>query len=567
MNLNKTELISRCKAGDRHALDLLYQQYRSGLLKICKQYTKDDNVAEDLMHDAFVVILTSLDKLKQTDKLETWMTSIVKNVAYHYRQHVKKELETLQQMAEENKTTTEETPTPNLDDLQLLITQLPQGYQQVFRLSVFEGLSHQEISELLGIAPHSSSSQLFHAKRMLRLLIKQSWMLIILLVAIPMAVWYLCKKNPTDEHHPTISKPVSKQQPPTSVDVPKEQPILLQTSSPSPIYQKCNDTMTEWKPHKSEILPADVAVLSDSIPNQPKDSIYISQIETAQTEKEESRKDTIIYPQTPWQPIEDINSCHVVKANRSWKVSLAYNGRLGRDENYITATTIGNITSGVVVASTTTNQFSNWIDYHYYLNTNPSIQNDPEVHSLIKIASQNTYINNGKIVARYEHQLPITLQLMLSRQLSRKVSIETGISYTQLNSTITTGSTNANIQERQNLRFLGIPIRFGWQWYNNSHFTLYTSIGPMLELPIHRTVGVRHFENGCYTFQKEVSPSVPLQWSFSLGVGGQYNVTQYLGIYLEPSVQYFFNEGSGIKTYRTEHPFEFTLPFGFRFHW
>ena len=121
MNLNKTELISRCKAGDRHALDLLYQQYRSGLLKICKQYTKDDNVAEDLMHDAFVVILTSLDKLKQTDKLETWMTSIVKNVAYHYRQHVKKELETLQQMAEENKTTTEETPTPNLDDLQLLI--------------------------------------------------------------------------------------------------------------------------------------------------------------------------------------------------------------------------------------------------------------------------------------------------------------------------------------------------------------------------------------------------------------------------------------------------------------
>ena len=112
------------------------------------------------MHDAFVVILTSLDKLKQTDKLETWMTSIVKNVAYHYRQHVKKELETLQQMAEENKTTTEETPTPNLDDLQLLITQLPQGYQQVFRLSVFEGLSHQEISELLGIAPHSSSSQL-----------------------------------------------------------------------------------------------------------------------------------------------------------------------------------------------------------------------------------------------------------------------------------------------------------------------------------------------------------------------------------------------------------------------
>ena len=44
---------------------------------------------------------------------------------------------------------------------------------KVFRLAVLDGLSHKEIAALLGIAPHSSSSQLTHAKAMLRRLITQ----------------------------------------------------------------------------------------------------------------------------------------------------------------------------------------------------------------------------------------------------------------------------------------------------------------------------------------------------------------------------------------------------------
>ena len=81
--MEATELISRCKAGERQALNLLYQQYKPQLLNICRQYTKEDDVAEDLLHDAFVVIFTSLDRLENDDKLEAWMYAIVRNVGYH----------------------------------------------------------------------------------------------------------------------------------------------------------------------------------------------------------------------------------------------------------------------------------------------------------------------------------------------------------------------------------------------------------------------------------------------------------------------------------------------------
>ena len=149
----KGQLISRCKAGERQALDLLYQQYRPQLLNICRQYTNDDSVAEDLLHDAFVVILTSLDKLRSDDKLESWMTSIVRNVGYHYRNHLAREQATLQQIRKECEGEMGTILSPDYEQLQALVSQLPQGCQQVFRLSVFEGLSHQEISQLLGTMP------------------------------------------------------------------------------------------------------------------------------------------------------------------------------------------------------------------------------------------------------------------------------------------------------------------------------------------------------------------------------------------------------------------------------
>ena len=89
----------------------------------------------------------------------------------------------------------------------------------------------------------------------------------------------------------------------------------------------------------------------------------------------------------------------------------------------------------------------------------------------------------------------------------------------------------------------------------------------MLELPIKSAVDISHIVNGICTFQKEASLDVPCQLSGSLGLGLQYDFTSHFGVYLEPNLQYFFNDGSDLKTYRTEHPLQITLPIGIRFRW
>ena len=535
----------------------LYQQYRPKLLNICKEYAGEDDVAEDLLHDAFVIILTSLDKLEDPEKIESWMTAIVRNVGYHYRQHLNKEQSALQRFAQERPETAETNQAPDYDELQSLVSQLPQGYQQVFRLSVFEGLSHQEISQLLGIAPHSSSSQLAHAKRMLRALIRQSWVLFLLLIAIPTAVWKLLQKEEPTEQPATARKTSS-------------EPHL-----PEPVVEKPNDKpvyATVGKRPSSSLVnyQTEAVVQPDSIPYQMIEEETDTLTETAQ--EEESPRDTLIYQPLP--PLPSNEEYHLTVTTKSepsdkWDLKLAYNGQIGQRDDYLAATTVGKGSFDAATNSQipTEDAYDNWFVYNYYLSNSPYVSDDPETRSLINIATQNSAVNGGKMEAQYEYQLPITIQVLLSRQLSQRLSFETGLSYTRLSSTINTGSSQAYIQERQRIHYLGVPFRLGWQWYSKAHLSLYSSAGLMLELPIRSITDVNHISNGSTTYHSESTLNAPNQLSTTLGIGLQYDFTPHLGIYLEPSLQYFFDDGSDIKTYRTEHPLSVTLPLGIRFRW
>ena len=560
--LTKSQLISRCKAGERQALDLLYQQYRPQLLNICKQYTKDDSVAEDLLHDAFVVILTSLDKLRSDDKLESWMTSIVRNVGYHYRNHLAKEQATLQQIKKEREGAMETISSPDYEQLQTLVSQLPQGCQQVFRLSVFEGLSHQEISQLLGIAPHSSSSQLSHAKRILQVLIKQSWVFILLLIAIPTAVWRLMQKEEPGDGEDSHSTMMTSPDPSCRRGNTAEIPTKIQNNMVT------SRIVTHVLP-----LQGEIEEVTDSIPYYIVREQIDTLTETAQEipQEKESQQDTLIYQQLPSLPTieEPVYTASTRSKSSAWDIKLAYNGQIGQRDDYLAATTIGKGSFYSISNSPipTDQAFNNWIGYNYYLNNNPYVADDAETRSLMNIAAQNSAVNGGMMEARYEHKLPITVQLLLSRQLSKRLSFETGLSYTRLSSTKNTGSSQAYIQESQRLHYLGIPLRLGWQWYNKAHLSLYSSAGFMLELPIRSFTDINHIDNGRSTFQNEETLSVPCQFSTTLGIGLQYDFTPHLGVYLEPSLQYFFDDGSDLKTYRTEHPFSVTLPLGIRFRW
>ena len=192
------QIAERCQQGDREAFALLYTAMREPLRTLCLSFVKNEAVADDLLHDAFLLIFSKFGELKDTSCTEAWMKTVTRRVALLYlrQQHQQVPLSAspeLTTFAVENNAE----PSLVLQDILAAVDDLPEGYRRVFRMSVFEGMSHQEIANLLHIEPHSSSSQLFHAKVLLR-----RWLrplaLLLLAVALPLSV-YIWKQDDEKE--------------------------------------------------------------------------------------------------------------------------------------------------------------------------------------------------------------------------------------------------------------------------------------------------------------------------------------------------------------------------------
>ena len=152
---------------NRQAQQLIYSKYAPKMLGVCRQYVKDIHHAEDLMITAFMKVFTNLKKFEHKGSFEGWIRRIMVNECISYIRANKKisflEDENYQ---EESFNATESQF--NVEEIQLLIDTLPDGYKMIFNLYAIEGFKHQEIAALLNINEGTSKSQLSHARRLLQ---------------------------------------------------------------------------------------------------------------------------------------------------------------------------------------------------------------------------------------------------------------------------------------------------------------------------------------------------------------------------------------------------------------
>lgn len=217
--MDKVQLVKRCQSGDREALGILYQTYLLSMMDVVRNYIHNADVEQDILHDGFLIAFASIGSLKNGTKLEAWLTSIMKNLSIQYLRdeasHISVPMSDTA-IADNVDATVDEQRGLTWEELDKIIDKLPEGYGNVFRLAVLEGLSHKEIGALLGIAPHSSSSQLTHAKALLRRMIKKYRMEMGLLsiIGIIMLIWHWAVNRREDTPStPIISSNTDKEEP------------------------------------------------------------------------------------------------------------------------------------------------------------------------------------------------------------------------------------------------------------------------------------------------------------------------------------------------------------------
>lgn len=165
-----------------------------------------------------------------------------------------------------------------------------------------------------------------------------------------------------------------------------------------------------------------------------------------------------------------------------------------------------------------------------------------------------------------EHKMPVTFGASLRFDLDGKWAVETGVVYTLLSSDLRSGSEKAYYEQEQRLHYVGIPLKLNREVWSNRRLEVYASAGGTVEKCVSGKLQTTYVmgERGKADESEDIKVK-PLQWSLSAAAGVQLKLTDKLGIYAEPGVVYYFDDGSEVATIRKEHPFNFNIQLGVRF--
>ena len=155
----------------------------------------------------------------------------------------------------------------------------------------------------------------------------------------------------------------------------------------------------------------------------------------------------------------------------------------------------------------------------------------------------------------YQHDMPVSVGVSARIMLSKRFSINTGLNYTLYSSMRERSYSSGKVteRERQNVHYLGIPLRCDWLVVNRRYFTFYMGVGAQVDKCVYARVGDERLHEKDFLF------------SLTGAAGLQYNITNKIGLYLEPDFSLRLNDGT-LDTYRHDHFGVISARAGLRFN-
>ena len=157
---------------------------------------------------------------------------------------------------------------------------------------------------------------------------------------------------------------------------------------------------------------------------------------------------------------------------------------------------------------------------------------------------------------RQKYYQPISFGLTANVPISSALSVSSGVVYTRLRSDFTNIANILVFQNKMTLHYIGVPLNVQyhvWQWHG---LNVYATAGTQVDFNVKARLEADGMEQ---EMEKD-----RMQWSVGGALGVQYNIIPQLGLYAEPGIKYYFDNGSQIRNYFKYHPTNFNLQIGLR---
>ena len=157
-----------------------------------------------------------------------------------------------------------------------------------------------------------------------------------------------------------------------------------------------------------------------------------------------------------------------------------------------------------------------------------------------------------------KHHQPISVGMQVGFHLLPKLKLSTGLVYTKVSSDFISGVYDTRTVSTQDLHYIGIPLNLSYSVWEYKGLHTYVTAGGE---------GAVNIKNHAET-DGEVKESKrdKMQWSTNASVGIQYDFIPQLGVYVEPGMKYYFDNGSQIENIFKDKKLNFNIQFGLRFN-
>lgn len=157
-----------------------------------------------------------------------------------------------------------------------------------------------------------------------------------------------------------------------------------------------------------------------------------------------------------------------------------------------------------------------------------------------------------------KHYQPISFGLTTNIPIAPRFSIATGLVYTRLRSDFIRKMSDSEFKTEQTLHYIGIPVNLQYQIWNYRFLKIYASAGGQVDY------NIKNQQKQSFNSQTSSDGRDRLQFSMQGAVGLQCDIIPMLGLYIEPGVKYYFNNGSDVRNYFKDKPTNFNLQVGLR---
>jgi RNA polymerase sigma-70 factor (ECF subfamily) len=171
------QLVLRVQKGDKRAFDLLVLKYQYKLQAIVSRFVRDTDEVADVTQEAFIKAYRALPKFRGDSQFYTWLYRIAINTAKNYLVSKSRrpsstdiDLADAEQFADNEKLIDDTSPEDFIMTQELAqvikdsLSQLPEDLRTALTLREFEGMSYEEIADVMGCPVGTVRSRIFRAR-------------------------------------------------------------------------------------------------------------------------------------------------------------------------------------------------------------------------------------------------------------------------------------------------------------------------------------------------------------------------------------------------------------------